>query len=215
MTEPNTNEPNREFELTQYVSLLKINPTALVQLRQQGKCNFELQEELFDRYFPGHYMRRINSVILIIRLEHPGTFTMNLSLRLVKNSVRFNSSSEKNYPRESLDGIFLADPTRFMDDHQERRAIFMISSDQQEDMAAYIPKDNEKPFYRAGVISTWDIEVIRPIIPNGDKLSRVPEPLFPVIVDLILKINFTSRIDFNLEKAARMNQFLSPKNPSS
>ena len=49
----------REYELTKHVSLLQIDPLALVQLRATGSCLFTMPEEVFDLDCPGHYFRRI------------------------------------------------------------------------------------------------------------------------------------------------------------
>ncbi|MGH9960055.1 MAG: hypothetical protein ACREBC_23520, partial [Pyrinomonadaceae bacterium] len=37
----------REYELTKHVSLLQVNPLALLQLRTTGRCTVFLPEELF------------------------------------------------------------------------------------------------------------------------------------------------------------------------
>lgn len=50
----------REFELTKHISLLLLDPLALVKLRETGRCFFRLPEEIFDLDYPGHYFRRIN-----------------------------------------------------------------------------------------------------------------------------------------------------------
>jgi Tc toxin complex TcA C-terminal TcB-binding domain len=37
-----------QFEITKHVSLYQLNPLAIFELREQGTCEFELQEILFD-----------------------------------------------------------------------------------------------------------------------------------------------------------------------
>jgi hypothetical protein len=44
--------------------LQQLNPLALIGLRENGRCDFELPEVLFHMGFPGHYMCRIKSVAL-------------------------------------------------------------------------------------------------------------------------------------------------------
>ena len=56
----------REYELTKHVSLLQVNPQALLQLRITGRCTVFLAEELFDMDGPGHYFRRIKNVAVSI-----------------------------------------------------------------------------------------------------------------------------------------------------
>ena len=57
----------REYELTKHVSLLQLNPLALLQLRTTGECTVSIPEELFDMDGSGHYFRRIKSVAVSIR----------------------------------------------------------------------------------------------------------------------------------------------------
>jgi hypothetical protein len=54
----------RRLEVTRHVSLLQVDPLALLRLKEQGKCEFELSEALFDTDFPGHYCRQIKTVSL-------------------------------------------------------------------------------------------------------------------------------------------------------
>ena len=42
----------REFELAKNVSLLVLNPLALVELRATGTCTVQIPEEAFDLDFP-------------------------------------------------------------------------------------------------------------------------------------------------------------------
>jgi len=56
----------REYELTKHISLLQVDPLALLQLRMTGSCIIRLPETLFDMDNPGHFFRRIKSVALSI-----------------------------------------------------------------------------------------------------------------------------------------------------
>ncbi|HZB29592.1 MAG TPA: hemopexin repeat-containing protein, partial [Streptosporangiaceae bacterium] len=47
----------RGMEITKRVSLLRLDPLALLNLKNDGRCEFALTETLFDRDFPGHYLR--------------------------------------------------------------------------------------------------------------------------------------------------------------
>src|SRR5207249_10524988 len=68
-------------ELTKHVSLLQLDPKALLQLRTAGTCTFTLPEELFDLGTPGHYFRRIKSVALSVA-SVTGPYTDRKSTRL-------------------------------------------------------------------------------------------------------------------------------------
>src|SRR6185436_18506037 len=78
----------REYELTRHVSLLQVNPLALLQLRATGSCTVSLPEELFDMDGPGHYFRRIKTVALSIPCVAGPYTSVNCTLTLLKSSIR-------------------------------------------------------------------------------------------------------------------------------
>lgn len=54
----------RTFEITKHISLLQLDPLALLKLKQERVCEFTLNEALFDYDFPGHYCRQIKSIAI-------------------------------------------------------------------------------------------------------------------------------------------------------
>ncbi len=56
----------RRLEIEKTISLLQLNPQAFQQLKDTGKCTFELSEKLFDFDFPGHYCRQIKTIAVSI-----------------------------------------------------------------------------------------------------------------------------------------------------
>lgn len=77
----------RELELTKHISLNQLNPLALLLLRETGKCDFAIPEELFDLDFPGHYNRRIKSVSISIPCVAGPYTSINATLRLNQSDV--------------------------------------------------------------------------------------------------------------------------------
>jgi receptor-binding and translocation channel-forming TcA subunit of Tc toxin len=78
----------RTYELTKHVSLARIDPLALLTLRQTGACELEIPEALFDLDYPGQYMRRIKSVSLTIP-SVTGPYTgVSCTLTLLKHALR-------------------------------------------------------------------------------------------------------------------------------
>jgi len=57
----------REYELTKHVSLLQVDPLALISLCATGRCTVRLPEALFDLDGPGHDFRRIKTASLTLR----------------------------------------------------------------------------------------------------------------------------------------------------
>lgn len=56
----------RRMEIEKNISLMQLNPTALLNLINDGECIFELTEKLFDDDFPGHYARTIKTISISI-----------------------------------------------------------------------------------------------------------------------------------------------------
>ncbi|MEQ1531029.1 MAG: hypothetical protein ABL925_17070, partial [Methylococcales bacterium] len=98
----------REFEISKSVSLAKINPTALTQLKTTGITEFEVLEELFDMDYAGHYFRRIKSVSISIPCQADPNTSIAATLRLLKNSVRINTSGS-TYERNNEEGVPIDD----------------------------------------------------------------------------------------------------------
>lgn len=57
---------SRTYEIEKTISLLQLNPRALLDFISTGECIFELSEKLFDDDFPGHYCRKVASVAISI-----------------------------------------------------------------------------------------------------------------------------------------------------
>src|SRR5262249_42516224 len=93
----------REYELTKHVSLLQVNPLALIQLRATGRCVVSLPEDLFDLDGPGHYFRRIKSVAVSIPCVTGPYTSVNCTLSLLKSSIRKSPLPRDGYPRESAE----------------------------------------------------------------------------------------------------------------
>ena len=101
-------EDTRLFEIEKAISLAYINPLALIELRTEGICKFQLQEELFDCDFPGHYCRKIKTIAISIpaiagpyeNIKATLTQTSHRTLlqpdttALIANSVKFNTNSD-------------------------------------------------------------------------------------------------------------------------
>ena len=78
----------REYELTKHISLVLLNPDALLQLRETGSCYFEIPELLFDLDHPGQYMRRIKSVSLTMPCVTGPYTNVGAKLTLLSNRIR-------------------------------------------------------------------------------------------------------------------------------
>src|SRR5579859_725321 len=188
----------RELEITRVTSLAQVAPASLTQLRVSGTCTFDLPELLFDMDYPGHYMRRIKMVRLIVNAPKLPP-NVNCTLTLTKNSIRFSTDVSGGYPRSGTD------PNRFVDDLLPQEIVTSTAQ------ASSVPGDNGlftdtelykievrddryTPFELAGAISSWQLDI--PQETNAFDIST--------ITDVTLSLTYTARdgIDKNVVMAA-------------
>jgi hypothetical protein len=183
------NEHRRDHELTRHVSLLSLNPLAVILLKETGSCEFTLPEWLFDLDHPGHYMRRIKSVSLSLPCVVGPYTNVNAKLTLVSNKVRISQEAGEPYA-ETLSGTGGADPDpRFRRDFISTQSI--ATSTGQNDSGLFelnFRDERYLPFEGAGVISTWRLEL-------SGKWGSVQWPQFDfqTIADAILHLRYTAR----------------------
>ncbi|MFO8091155.1 MAG: neuraminidase-like domain-containing protein [Desulfatiglandaceae bacterium] len=187
----------REYELTKHISLLQVDPLALIQLRETGACRVLVPEALFDMDGPGHYFRRIKNVAISIPCVTGPYTSVNCKLTLLKSSIRKSPSAKGSdgYPRSEED-------SRFIDHFGTMDSI--IASSAQNDSGLFetnLRDERYLPFENAGVISEWRLEL--PANPNSEE----PEPCqfdYGTISDVILHIRYTAREGGSILRDAAM-----------
>lgn len=173
----------REYELTKHVSLLQVNPLALLQLRTTGLCIVSLPEELFDMDCPGHYFRRIKNVSLSIPCITGPYTSVNFTLTLTKSSIRKSALVGDSYARVD------AEDSRFSDYFGSLQSI--VTSSGQNDSGLFetnLRDERYLPFEGSGVISEWQLQL--PANPSKK------DPLqfdYNTISDVILHVRYTAR----------------------
>lgn len=171
----------REFEITKHVSLLQLNPLALIQLKETGKCEVALPEALFDIDFPGHYFRRIKSVSLTIPCVAGPYTSVNSTLTLLSNTVRVKPSllNGNQYGRDDS-----SDDLRFKDYSVPVQSIATSHGQNDSGMFELNFRDERfLPFEGAGAISGWRIE-----LPNEFRQFD-----YDTISDVIMHLKYTAR----------------------
>jgi hypothetical protein len=169
----------REYELTKHVSLLQLNPKALLQLRMLGQCTVFLPEELFDIDCPGHYFRRIKSVSVSIPAIAGPYSSVNCTLTLLKSSIRRNSLlGDDGYARAG------AEDSRFSDHFGSLQSI--VTSTGQSDSGMFetnLRDERYLPFEGSGAVSEWQLELP----------SDIRQFDYDTISDVIIHIKYTAR----------------------
>jgi hypothetical protein len=174
----------REYELTKHVSLLQVDPLALIKLRATGRCTVRLPEELFDMDGPGHYFRRIEWVGVDVPCVIGPYANVNLTLTLLKSSIRKTPVlRDGKYERED------AEDDRFSDYFGSLQSI--VASSAQNDSGLFetnLRDERYLPFENSGVISEWQLQL--PVNPGKDELRQFD---YETISDVVLHLRYTAR----------------------
>jgi hypothetical protein len=189
----------REYEITKHISLLQIDPTALITLRHTGTCELTIPESIFDLDFAGHYLRRIKMVSLTIPCVTGPYSGVPCTLTLLKSQIRISNSSSRDYKRDLEN-----DDSRFIDLFGPIQSI--VTSTGQNDSGLFEPNLRDErylPFEGAGVISTWRIE-----LPSG-----FPAFDYDTITDVVLHVRYTARNGGDVLKQKASGELLSAINP--
>jgi len=173
----------REYELTKHVSLVQVDPLALLQLRRTGSCTVTLPEALFDMDGPGHYFRRIKTVAVSIPCVVGPYASVNCTLSLLKSSIRKTPITGESYARAG------AEDSRFSDYFGSLQSI--VTSSAQNDSGLFetnLHDERYLPFEGSGVISEWRLE-----LPANPSQADPAQFDYNTISDVILHIRYTAR----------------------
>lgn len=172
----------RDLELSKHISLQQLNPLALLQLRETGKCDFAIPEELFDLDFPGHYFRRNKSVSITIPCIAGPYTTINATLRLKTSSVRIKNS--------------LA-PASLVDYSASIQSIATSSAQNDGGLFELNFRDERYlPFEGTGVISEWTLEMMyyeeKGTKEDKDTAKSLRQFDYNTIADVIIHLRYTA-----------------------
>jgi hypothetical protein len=181
----------RDYEITKSISLLLLDPMALINLKETGQCTVQLPEALFDMDYPGHYLRRIKSLGITIPCVVGPYTSVNCTLTLASNKIRIDNTAA-DYVNDS----------HFVTNFAAAESI--ATSSGQNDSGLFVANFNDErylPFEGAGVISTWQISM--PMDTNTFD--------FETITDVIFNLKYTARDGGgSLRAAARAAAVLPP-----
>jgi hypothetical protein len=185
----------REYELTKHISLLQVDPLALMQLRATGSCTVRLPEALFDMDGPGHYFRRIKTVALSIPCVTGPYASVNCTLTLLKSSIRKTPVIDGSYARED------AEDSRFSDYFGSLQSI--VTSSAQNDSGTFetnLHDERYLPFELSGAVSEWKLE-----LPANPSKGEPRQFDYDTMSDVILHMRYTAREGGGLLRKGAMN----------
>lgn len=182
----------REYEITKHISLVQLNPFALLLLKTTGTCTIEIPEWLFDMDCPGQYMRRIKTVSISIPCIAGPYTSVNCTLALNKSSIRVSPLLNGDDYKRNVEN----DDNRFLDFFGSAQTI--VTSNAQNDSGLFetnLRDERYLPFESSGVISSWSLS-----LPND-----VRQFDYNTISDVVFHIRYTAREAGILREKAQEN----------
>jgi len=169
----------RDHELTGNISLAQLDPRALLELKSNRSCEFDIPEWLFDLRHPGHYMRRIRSVSLTIPCVTGPLGGVPCTLTHLSSQIRTSASTGDKYARQTD-----IDDKRFRDVIGAVQSI--ATSSGQGDTGLFetnLRDERYLPFENAGAISRWRLE-----LPAALEVFD-----YNSITDVVLQVRYAAR----------------------
>jgi hypothetical protein len=177
------NNNTRELELIKHVSLLRLDPQALVRLRETGSCDITLPEALFDADQPGHLYRRLKSLSVTLPCVTGPYTSVNATLTQLDHSVRNSLALDNGYlPTQTTNG--LPSDSRFAYVSASAQSIALSTGREDAGMFEVSLRDERYlPFEGTGSISRWHLEMQQQ--DNQFDLSTLS--------DIVLHVRYTAR----------------------
>ena len=166
----------RDYEISKSISLLLLDPRALINLKETGQCIVQLPEAFFDMDYPGHYLRRVKSLSLTIPCVVGPYTSVNCTLTLLNNRIRVNNAAAdpKDYVKDSHFLLnFAATQSIATSTAQNDSGLFEVN----------FRDERYLPFEGAGVTSTWQLSMP----PDTNAFD------FETITDVIFNLKYTAR----------------------
>ncbi|MEU8386188.1 hypothetical protein, partial [Streptosporangium sp. NPDC048865] len=150
----------RGMEITKKVSLLELDPVALLRLRSGGRCEFTLGEDLFGRDFPGHFLRQIRTVS--VTFADAAGEQLGLNATLTQLTSKTVLEADPKAVKYLLDPQGDAPATLRGDWRPSQRIALSQAEYPQENNGLFeLRYDDERylPFEGTGAVSTWRLEL--------------------------------------------------------
>ncbi|GLV55921.1 hypothetical protein KDH_27650 [Dictyobacter sp. S3.2.2.5] len=173
---------SRRLEVEKTVSLLRLDPKAFLDLKNSGKCQFQLSEKLFDYDFPGHYCRQIKTIdISIPAIIGP---YQNINATLTQLSNRVVVQADQNAVAYLLTGQGNQPDTSILRSNWRRNQKIALSRGVNDSGLFELNFRDERylPFEGTGAVSTWELR-----LPKAT--NRID---FDNLSDIIIHLSYTA-----------------------
>ena len=173
----------RGLEITKQISLLTLDPVALLRLKSTGVAEFALTEELFDRDFPGHFRRQIRT--LSVGFADANGQPLSVNAMLTQTGHKTLLEADPKAVKYLLDSSGPA-PATLRSDWQANQQIALSDTDGQQDSNGLFElnfdDDRYLPFEGTGAVSTWRLEAT----------GRGPANRLDNLQDVVLTLKYTA-----------------------
>jgi len=175
----------REYELSKQLSLLQLDPAALIQLKAAGRCIVQVPEAAFDLDHPGHYMRRHKSVSLSIPCVAGPNISVSCKLSLISNRYRKSTAMRQGAATDKAKYEEQAgNDERFVYNIGTIQSIATSTGQSDSGMFELNFRDERYlPFEGTGAVATWLIELP----------ATFRQFDYDTISDVILHLRYTAR----------------------
>jgi hypothetical protein len=188
---------SRRLVIQKTVSLMQLDPGALMQLRQTGSCTFALPAALFDQDFPGHYARKIQSLSITVPAVTGPYQNINGTLMQTGNAIVMTANPDTELFLLGKDGMDPPDSTALRLNWRANQAIAISTGVNDSGILANGENDDRyAPFEGTGAISQWRLDI--PSATNRFDIGTIP--------DVVLNIGYTALSGGETMKAAVVGQ---------
>jgi hypothetical protein len=174
----------RPLEIEKTVSLLQLNPRALLDLVRTGECLFELPEKLFDLDFPGHYLRNLKSVSISIPAVLGPYQNVHATLTQLSSQVVLRPDAAAVKYLLGVPGSALPGPAALRSNWWVNQQIALSRG--ADDSGVFVLNFSDErylPFEGTGAVSTWRLSLPR-------ATNRFD---FSAISDVVVNLKYTAR----------------------
>ncbi|HEX6372787.1 MAG TPA: neuraminidase-like domain-containing protein [Longimicrobium sp.] len=174
----------RPLEIERTFSLLQHNPLALLRLREEGECAFELSERLFDQDFPGHYARKIKTLSVSIPAVVGPYQNVKATLTQASNQVVLTPSIDAVRYLLGLSPEAAPPAGQLRTDWWNRQGIALSTGVNDDGMFVLNFQDPRYlPFEGTGAVSTWRLSMPK-------AANRFD---FEAISDVVVRVSYTAK----------------------
>ncbi len=175
---------SRRLEIRKSISLLQIDPKAVLDLRNDGVCYFEFSEKLFDMDYPGHYTRKIKSVSVFLPAV-VGPY-QNIHATLTQLGNRVIMKPNLNAVNFLLGGEGATEPqVNVLRTNWRSQQQIALSTGVDDSGMFELNFSDERylPFEGTGAVSLWELRMPK----ENNRIN------FESITDVIIVLNYTAR----------------------